>query len=155
MVQCYLAVNRVDLAQKLVERMASKDDDATLTQLATAWVNLAVGGEKIQDAFFIFQELGEKYSETVMLLNGKAICLMQQHKFDEAEKVLMASLQRQPSHAETLMNLVVCNEHQGKAPDAIARNRSQLVSVAGEHEWTRKYNAAVANFDRLAAASAM
>ena len=45
--------------------MSAADDDSTLTQLAAAWVNLYLGGATVEEAFFIFQELGGKYNWTV------------------------------------------------------------------------------------------
>jgi hypothetical protein len=48
-----------------LQQMSSVDDDATLTQLATAWVGVQLGGAKVQEAQYIYQELGDKFNYTV------------------------------------------------------------------------------------------
>lgn len=45
--------------------MAAIDDDATITQLATAWVGVQLGGAKVKEAAYIYQELGDKFNWTV------------------------------------------------------------------------------------------
>lgn len=54
-VQIYLRMARVEVAQKSLTLMSRMEDDATLTQLTGAWINMALGGEKVQEAFYTFQ----------------------------------------------------------------------------------------------------
>ncbi|CAK9147460.1 unnamed protein product [Ilex paraguariensis] len=120
-VQIFLKMNRSDYAEKQLRIMQQIDEDHTLTQLANAWLNLAVGGSKIQEAYLIFQDFSEKYQMTSLILNGKAVCCMHMGNFDEAETLLLEALNKACSKLlsdakdpETLANLIVCCLHLGK-----------------------------------------
>eukprot|EP01087_Luapelamoeba_hula_P011449 TRINITY_DN3110_c0_g1_i1.p1 TRINITY_DN3110_c0_g1~~TRINITY_DN3110_c0_g1_i1.p1 ORF type:complete len:242 (+),score=58.49 TRINITY_DN3110_c0_g1_i1:135-860(+) len=98
LVQGYLQISRLDLAKKELLVMQDLDDDATITQLALAWVNIFTGGDKLEEASAIFNELVEKWSPTPLLLNGLATVHLhmsdKKDHFRSAEKDLLQALEK-------------------------------------------------------------
>jgi coatomer protein complex subunit epsilon len=92
MVQLYLRIDRLDLAQKMVKSMKAKDEDNTLTMLANAWTLLSQGAAKAQEATYIYEELMDKYGSSALLLNGLAVSKMHEGLYQEAEAHLLESL---------------------------------------------------------------
>ncbi|KAK4491530.1 hypothetical protein RD792_002282 [Penstemon davidsonii] len=144
-VQIFLKMHRSDYAEKQLRVMQQIDEDHTLTQLANAWLNLAVGGSKIQEAFLIFQDFSEKYQMTSLILNGKAVCCMHKGEFDEAELLLLEALNKDAKDPETLANLVVCGLHLGKSS---SRYLSQLKLSNQDHILVKRASNAEESFDK-------
>ncbi|CAM9999129.1 unnamed protein product [Discosporangium mesarthrocarpum] len=72
MAQLYLRMDRVDLAVMQLRVMQASDEDATLTQIVLAWVHMAQGGKKYQEAAYIFDELIDKHQARRGEFNGNA-----------------------------------------------------------------------------------
>ncbi|OAY47123.1 coatomer subunit epsilon-1 [Manihot esculenta] len=144
-VQIFLKMHRSDYAEKQLRYMQQIDEDHTLTQLANAWLNLAVGGSKIQEAYLIFQDFSEKYPMTCLILNGKAVCCMHMGNFDEAETLLLEALNKDAKDSETLANLVVCSLHLGKPS---TRYLSQLKLSHPDHMLVKRSSSAEEHLER-------
>ncbi|KAI8799679.1 coatomer epsilon subunit-domain-containing protein [Cladochytrium replicatum] len=152
MIQAYLMLDSQDLALKELEGLKSWADDATLAQLAEAWTHLYLGGEgRIQDAFYVFEELASSKTTTAKLLTAQAVCRMQLGRFADAERLLQDALSKSNSDPDTLANLIVCGYATGKAADAISQYLILLTDVAPSHPLVVEKANKESLFDRAAA----
>lgn len=150
-VQALLQMDRAEVALKELKKMKELDDDSTLTKLAESWVQLARGGEQLNEAFYNFDELAQKYGETPLLLNGQAAAHIAQGKYEDAEGCLLTAQEKDPNDAETLINLNVVSGYLRKAPEVATRYLSQLRDSHPEHPFTVALEAKEAEFDELCA----
>lgn len=154
MVQLLLKINRTDLAQKQLEKMRTVSEDATLTQLAEAWVSLSAvpaNAKQYQQAYYVFQELQETAGVTCRLSNNMAVCQMHMGKYDEAEKTLLEALNKVHDDPDCLANLVACSCHLGRPIDVAERYYKQLKDSSAGHVYAVDVDAKEAQFDRLQA----
>jgi hypothetical protein len=82
------------LAEKELREMQKTNEFAIPTLLATAWVNLALGGDKIQEAVLTYEDIAKKYGQCFTCLHGIGVCKLAQGKYIEAESSLLQALEK-------------------------------------------------------------
>jgi coatomer protein complex subunit epsilon len=144
-VDILLRIYRPDQAEKELKLMQTIDDDSTLTQLCSAW--LLLGGDKVQEAMQLLDDLKEKFGSCVLLLNGLALAHMSAGTYDAAEKCLLDAMSKRSNDAETLINLITCSYHLKKPIELINRYVAQLKNSAPHHPWVRAHATMEGKFD--------
>lgn len=150
-VYIFLRINRLDLAKKILAAMTEKNDDDTLTQLAQSWFNLELGGEKLQDAHYIFDDFKDKFAPSVLLLNNLAVCALGQQKFDEdTNGYLRDGLDKEANNYDLLVNFIFYSQQTDKNAEAVInRYLSMLKETCKNSELVEELTKKETEFDRL------
>jgi len=125
-VQAYLRLDRPDLAEATVRKLADRDDESALYQLSAAHTFAALGGEKAKEAVLILKDVLDRYGDGAgpAAMNGLVAAYIAARNYSAAEKLLAEAASRDPSFPDTLANTVTLAHLQGKtamAEKALAR----------------------------------
>ncbi|KYQ89322.1 hypothetical protein DLAC_11800 [Tieghemostelium lacteum] len=150
LIQIYLKIDRLDLAEKAYNVMKGIDIDATPSLLSNAWIMIAQGDDKIKSALMTLEELSEKYGGSPLLLNGQAVCCILLKRFEKAETLLLESIEKNPNDFETISNLVNCYINMKKPSEVVNVYLQQLKSSpqALKSVWLQSVSLAEDNFER-------
>ncbi|KAK9451504.1 coatomer epsilon subunit-domain-containing protein [Limtongia smithiae] len=114
-VQIRLAQNKLDLAAKEIQQVRKYGQDNIVVNLAEAWVNLQSGGDKYQEAFYIYEELTQApLSSNARTFLGQVVADIQLGRYPEAEDAISAALERDPKCPEVLVDAIVLSTLLGK-----------------------------------------
>ncbi|KAL3960729.1 hypothetical protein ACCO45_005846 [Purpureocillium lilacinum] len=156
-VQIHLQQNRTDLAVKEVAAARRWAQDSLLVNLAESWVGLRVGGEKYQQAFYVYEELAQAPSTaSIRSLVSQAVCELHLGRLEEAQTALEQALQKEPGYVEAIANLLVLKVVSGNDATELTEslkkaepNHQFLVDLAEKSELfdkaAAKYSAKVAS----------
>ncbi|OAA47362.1 Coatomer, epsilon subunit [Beauveria brongniartii RCEF 3172] len=147
-VQIHLQQNRTDLAVKEVTAARRWAQDSLLVNLAESWVGLRAGGEKYQQAFYVFEELAQApATSSIGSLVSQAACELHLGRLEEAQAALDQAIQKAPESADAIANLLVLKVVSGANSDELTEN---LKKVAPQHQLLVDLEEKSAAFDAAA-----
>ncbi|CAD6582061.1 MAG: hypothetical protein ASARMPREDX12_000740 [Alectoria sarmentosa] len=130
-VQIHLQQNRTDLALKEVQAARKWAQDSLLVNIAESWVGLRMGGERYQQAFYVFEEMAQAPSTSATKsLVSQAVAELHLGRLPEAEAALQQAVQKYPNDVEATANSIVLNVISGKD---MSEHTSSLEAIAPEH----------------------
>ncbi|PHH88132.1 hypothetical protein CDD83_7936 [Cordyceps sp. RAO-2017] len=147
-VQIHLEQNRTDLAVKEVTAARRWAQDSLLVNLAEAWVGLREGGEKYQQAFYVFEELAQAPStSSIRSLVSQAVCEIHLGRLEEAQAALEQALKKDPEYVEAIANMLVLKAISGS--DA-TESMESLKKLGPDHRLLVDLEEKSALFDKAA-----
>ncbi|PVV03105.1 hypothetical protein BB560_002430 [Smittium megazygosporum] len=148
MVQTYLLINRVDMAQELLETSKPLFEENPIYHLAESWTFLFLDGKYPEKAFYSFEELGTSNSSvTVKLLNSQASAKMNMNQNSEVENILLEAQEKDATNSDTLANMVISSAQNGK--ESYSHLLSQLEEQSPAHPFLIDMEEKAELFDNL------
>ncbi|KAK3373469.1 coatomer epsilon subunit-domain-containing protein [Lasiosphaeria ovina] len=122
-VQIHLQQNRTDLALKEVVAARIWAQDSLLVNLVESWVGLRLGGEKYQQASYVFEELAQApATSSVRSLVSQAVAELHLGRTEEAQAALEQALKKEPAFADAIADLLVLSVITGKDTKELTRH---------------------------------
>ncbi|KAK6216723.1 coatomer epsilon subunit [Colletotrichum tabaci] len=147
-VQIHLQQNRNDLALKEVTAARRWAQDSLLVNLAESWVGLRQGGDKYQQAFYVFEELAQApATSSIATLVSQAVAELHLGRTEEAQAALDQALAKDASYAQAIANLLVLTVISGKDPKEITE---KLKAADPQHQFLADLEEKSALFDKAA-----
>ncbi|KAJ0343383.1 hypothetical protein COL922a_000114 [Colletotrichum nupharicola] len=147
-VQIHLQQNRNDLALKEVTAARRWAQDSLLVNLAESWVGLRQGGDKYQQAFYVFEELAQApATSSIATLVSQAVAELHLGRAEEAQSALDQAVSKNPNYAEAIANLLVLTVISGKDPKEFTE---KLKAADPQHQFLVDLEEKRALFDKAA-----
>ncbi|KAI9189987.1 hypothetical protein H9P43_001420 [Blastocladiella emersonii ATCC 22665] len=147
LLQTFLEIDRVDLAELLAADVGRWAEDAIQAQVLEARAGMAAGN-KVQDALWAWEELVQTYAASPFLLCMMGTCHLLQNNLVEAARLLNEAIAMDPAYADAHVNLVVAAAAAGKAD---LNQVSALWASFPSHPFTENLALKAGAFDRAAA----
>ncbi|KAJ6235228.1 coatomer subunit epsilon [Anaeramoeba flamelloides] len=150
-IQIYLLINRQDKAIEELDTIRKINEDATIYQLASNWIELSSNNEQsIQKALESYNELGQIYGKSISILNAIAVCHMKLGEFSQAEKLLKKALEKNPIDPMTNSNLVTALSKSGFNSNIFKKQVATLLSLREKTPLIEQYLKLEHEFDQFA-----
>ncbi|KAK1999309.1 coatomer epsilon subunit [Colletotrichum falcatum] len=147
-VQIHLQQNRNDLALREVTAARRWAQDSLLVNLAESWVGLRQGGDKYQQAFYVFEELAQApATSSVATLVSQAVAELHLGRTEEAQAALDQALAKDANYAQAIANLLVMTVITGKDPKDFTE---KLKAADPKHHFLADLEEKSALFDKAA-----
>ena len=105
-------------------RVVGRTESGTLSALllGQALADASQGGDKYQQAFYVFEELAQApATASIRSLVSQAVCELHLGRVEEAQAALELALKKEPEYAEAIANTLVLTVLMGSDPTELTQ----------------------------------